>query len=92
MVFPGFSLYNKKSCIVDTDRKQLPGGQVFCDGRTTLFYEKGKETMIVEPLVWRLSHRTIGEPGILGKDGKFALRIALNAFLRAEFRQESRRI
>ena len=51
MVFPGFSLYNKKSCIVDTDRKQLPGGQVFCDGRTTLFYEKGKETMIVEPLV-----------------------------------------
>ena len=61
MVFPGFSLYNKKSCIVDTDRKQLPGG------RTTLFYEKGKETMIVEPLVWRLSHRTIGEPGILEK-------------------------
>ena len=44
MVFPGFSLYNKKSCIVDTDRKQLPGVQVFCDGRTTLFYEKGKET------------------------------------------------
>ena len=54
MVFPGFSLYNKKSCIVDTDRKQLPGVQVFCDGRTTLFYEKGK-------------HRTIGEPGILEK-------------------------
>ena len=48
MVFPGFSLYNKKSCIVDTDRKQLPG-------------------VIVEPLVWRLSHRTIGEPGILEK-------------------------
>lgn len=67
MVFTGFSLYNKKSCIVDTDRKPLPGGQVFCDGRTTLFYEKGKETMIVEPLVWRLSHRTIGEPGILEK-------------------------
>ena len=48
MVFTGFSLYNKKSCIVDTDRKQLPGGQVFCDGRTNLFHEKEKETMIVE--------------------------------------------
>ena len=88
MVFPGFSLYNKKSCIVDTDRKQLPGGQVFCDGRTTLFYEKGKETMIVEPLVWRL----LSENPEYWKRQKFALRIALNAFLRAEFSQESRRI
>ena len=57
MVFPGFSLYNKKSCIVDTDRKQLPGVQVFCDGRTTLFYEKGKETDCTElsenPEYWK---------------------------------------
>lgn len=91
MVFPGFSLYNKKSCIVDTDRKQLPGVQVFCDGRTTLFYEKGKETdcgifgMEAVTQNYRRTRNT-------GKDGKFALRIALNAFLRAEFRQESRRI
>ena len=76
MVFPGFSLYNKKSCIVDTDRKQLPGVQVFCDG--TFGIEAITQNNRRSPEYW--------------KRRKFALRIALNAFLRAEFRQESRRI
>mgnify|MGYP005754558755 CR=1 FL=1 len=30
-------------------------------------FMKKEKKLIVEPLVWRLSHRTIGEPGILEK-------------------------
>lgn len=66
MVFPGFSLYNKKAALWILIENSCPESRYSVMEERRSFMKKEKK-LIVEPLVWRLSHRTIGEPGILEK-------------------------